>query len=104
MKIGNIEVYGIIYKITNTINGKCYIGQTTIGINKRYNNSGKGIERIYRYYKLCKDNTNYCNIHLLRAFEKYGVENFELIESFDVAFSKDELDIKEKIYIKLFDC
>lgn len=104
MRVGNIRVYGIIYKITNKINGKCYIGQTTIGINKRYNNSGKGIERIYKYYKSCKDNTNYCNEHLLRAFEKYGIENFELIENFDIAFSKDELNVKEKIYIKLFDC
>lgn len=104
MKIGNIEVYGVIYKITNIINGKCYIGQTTIGIKKRYNNAGVGIERIYRYYKLCKENTNYCNKHLLRAFEKYGVENFELIEKFDIAFSKTELDIKEKHYIDLFNC
>lgn len=40
MKIGNIEVYGIIYKITNTINGKCYIGQTTIGIDKKFRIKG----------------------------------------------------------------
>nr|DAX85667.1 MAG TPA: intron associated endonuclease [Caudoviricetes sp.] len=28
MKVGNLEVYGIIYKITNKVNGKVYIGQT----------------------------------------------------------------------------
>ena len=103
MKIGNIEVYGVIYKITNIINGKCYIGQTTIGIKKRYNNAGVGVERIYRYYKNSEKKSNYCNEHLLRAFEKYGIENFELIENYDIAFSKDELDIKEKCYIKQYD-
>lgn len=102
MKIGNIECYGIIYKITNTVNGKVYIGQTTMGIKKRYNNVGIGIKRIYRYYKLCKENSNYCNDHLLNSFEKYGIENFELIEIFDIAFSKEELDIKEKCYIEQF--
>ena len=30
MKIGNLEVYGIIYKITNTINGKVYIDRTFV--------------------------------------------------------------------------
>ncbi len=28
---------GYIYKITNTINNKCYIGQTRTNINKRWN-------------------------------------------------------------------
>lgn len=35
MKIGNIEVYGVIYKITNTINNKVYIGQTINGFKKK---------------------------------------------------------------------
>lgn len=29
IKIGNLEVYGIIYKIENLVNHKVYIGQTT---------------------------------------------------------------------------
>ena len=29
LKIGNLETYGIIYKIENLVNGKVYIGQTT---------------------------------------------------------------------------
>ena len=29
MIINNLEVYGIIYKVTNSVNGKVYIGQTT---------------------------------------------------------------------------
>ena len=34
MKIGNLEVYGIIYKIKNLTNGKCYVGATTQGFDK----------------------------------------------------------------------
>ena len=41
VKIGNLEVHGIIYKIENLVNHKVYIGQTTQGFNKRYNYSGK---------------------------------------------------------------
>lgn len=87
MKIGNIEVYGVIYKITNMINGKCYIGQTVTGFDRRYSSG------LY--------NTH--NEHLKYSIEKYGIENFEIVKIFDVAFSKEELDIKECMYIKIFD-
>lgn len=104
MKIGNVEVYGIIYKITNKINGKVYIGQTTRGFNKRYNYKGKGIERVYHYYISQKEKNRFVNEYLLNSIKKYGFYNFETIEIYDIAFSKEELDIKEKHYIKLFDC
>ena len=41
MKLGNIEIYGIIYKIENKINGKVYIGQTSQkgGFDRRYKNN-----------------------------------------------------------------
>lgn len=88
MKIGNLEVYGIIYKITNKINGKVYIGQTTIGFKARY------------------DNTNWWerthNTHLKSSVNKYGWINFEVDEIIDIAFSKEELDLKEKVYINYF--
>ena len=37
MKIGNLEIYGVIYKVINNINGKVYIGQTALkrGFNDR---------------------------------------------------------------------
>ena len=46
------EVYGIIYKITNTIINKCYIGQTRSkrGFRGRYYHSGEGIERVYKFH------------------------------------------------------
>ena len=39
----NMEVFGIIYKIVNTKNGKVYIGQTSnkYGFNGRYYSKGK---------------------------------------------------------------
>lgn len=105
MKIGNLEVYGIIYKVINNVNGKVYIGQTALnkGFNDRYQCKGIGAERIYSRHKNLKDNGFDYNPHLLNAFEKYGVENFTTIEVFDIAFSKTELDIKERMYIQLYD-
>lgn len=109
MKIGNLEVYGIIYKITNLINGKVYIGQTTRdgGFNDRYNCSGVGIERVYKYYKReekITDRHSHLNNHLIKSIEKYGLESFEVNEIFDFAFSQEELNIKEIVYIKYYDC
>lgn len=91
MKIGNLEVYGIIYKITNKINKKVYIGQTVElgGFDKRYKHN------IKKYTH---------NNHLKCSFNKYGFENFEIIKILDVAFSKDELDIKEQLWIDRFKC
>lgn len=61
-----------IYKITNTINGKIYIGQS-INIRRRWNQE-----------KRCAFNQNDTayNQLLSKAFRKYGIENFtfEVIE------------------------
>lgn len=50
-----------IYKITNKINGKCYIGQSK-DIIKRWKTE-------YKWYQV--------NNHLQSAFNKYGLENFD---------------------------
>lgn len=88
MNIGNLEVYGIIYKITNKINNKVYIGQTIIGFDRRYDNTDWW-EKTH-------------NAHLKSSVQKYGINNFIIDKIYDIAFSKTELDIKEKSYIILF--
>lgn len=84
-----MQKYGIIYKITNKINGKVYIGQTIrkYGFRQRYS------------YDLAK---NTKNLHLKSSIEKYGIENFNIDEEFDIAYSKEELDNKEKYWISYY--
>ena len=99
-----MEKYGIIYLIKNKLNGKIYVGQTTEekGFNGRYERSGIGIERVYKYHKCNKDNNKSHNSHLLRSIEKYGFDSFEVIEEFDVAFNREELDKLESLYIDIY--
>lgn len=102
MKIGNLEVYGVIYKIENIVNGKVYIGQTIQerGFNGRYNFDGIGIERVYKYHSFRKEKGYKYNKHLLNGIEKYGFNSFVVYENIDLAFSKSELDIKEQCWIQ----
>ncbi len=99
-----LERYGIIYKITNTISNKIYIGQTTRknGFNGRYTASGKGIERVYGTYKCNIKYGEMYNKHLFRSMNKNGLENFEVIEDFVIAYSKQELDEKEIFWINFY--
>lgn len=105
MIVDGVEVYGIIYKITNNVNGKVYIGQTTKkrGFLDRYPHKGVGIERVYNYHKMNKNRNDGYNVYLFNSIEKYGFDAFTVEEVFDVAFSKDELNEKEMYYIKYFD-
>lgn len=98
------ERYGIIYKITNKVNGKVYIGITTNkkGFKGRYNYKGKGIERVYNYHKHYSKNNKH-NDHLLKSIEKYGFDVWEVIEEFDICYSQEELNEKEVYYIDLYE-
>lgn len=100
-----MKKYGIIYLIRNKVNGKMYIGQTIEkkGFKGRYGHGhGKGATRCYLHHLYNKENNRDYNKHLLNSFEKYGVENFEVDEEFDIAYSQEELDKLERLYINIY--
>jgi len=81
----------IIYLITNKLNGKQYVGQTTKDIEKRMQGHRAKVV------------SNRSSTKLHNAMRKYGVENFsvEVIDS--TATTQIELDFLEDFYIKKFD-
>ena len=99
---GLLDVYGIIYLVKNKVNGKCYIGQTVKknGFRDRYG-VGNGRTMIESFYKAHKKNNSSSDI-ILEDMEKYGLNAFEVDECIDYAFSKTELDIKERTYISVY--
>ena len=79
----------VIYKVTNNINGKVYIGQTVGSLNRRK------IEHI------CVAN-NKCDYYFARALRKYGVDNFKW-QVICICPNIDSLNEQEKYYITLYD-
>lgn len=78
-----------IYKITNTTNGKIYIGQTNKTPEKRFQRH------------INDALTNRVDTHLSRAIRKDGPEVF-IIEEIDTAKTQEELNKKEQYYIHFF--
>ena len=76
---------GFIYKITNTINGMIYIGQTIQTLEDRWRQHRK------------KSST--C-LYLKRGFEKYGIDNF--IFEMICSCNNEELDKLEIHYMNEF--
>lgn len=106
IEVDGKEVYGIIYKITNTVNNKSYIGQTINkrGFRGRYYATGKNnADRVYKYLLQGKNSGRYYNSYLLHSLEKYGLEAFEITEVLDTAQSQEELNKKEIYYIQFYD-
>lgn len=75
-------MYGYIYKTTNLINNKIYIGQRKSKVFQSTNYLGSG-----RY--------------LRNAVNKYGVENF-IVELIDISDNREELNNKEIYWIKYY--
>jgi group I intron endonuclease len=84
---------GSIYKITNKLNGKNYIGQAQ-NVNERFKN--------HKSNAFCKNDKNNNNIpKLYNAFRKYGLDNFRFeIISDDI--DNIQLDFWERFYICLY--
>lgn len=81
----NQNVYGVIYKITNTINNKSYIGRRKCIKNK--------LGLLHGYWG--------SGTYIKNAIRKYGKENF-IKEYLDFAMSDEELDKLEILYIEKF--
>lgn len=76
----------IIYKVTNNVNGKIYIGQTVGTLEGRW-------------ARHCCPSSGCTALH--RAINKYGNENFT-VEQIDNASTPDELNEKEVYWINHF--
>lgn len=79
---------GFIYKITNKINGKVYIGQTITPIKNR----------MYKHYSQARNGKNITGIDA--AIKKYGEENFEVEQILECP--NEDLDLQEKFYISKY--
>lgn len=83
---------GKIYKITNRINGKIYVGQTVKTLEERFQKHCWGTTNKDKYH---------LNMAIKKAIRKYGKENFtiELIEEVET----DRLDEREVYWISFYD-
>lgn len=79
-----------IYKVTNRVNGKIYIGQTVFPLNVRRN------KHIHSSKIMSPD-------YFHKAIRKYGPDSF-VWETVCLCLSRDEADNKEREFIKLFGC
>lgn len=78
----------IIYKVTNNINGKVYIGQTITKIESRW-------------YHHCWAAVRYNANHFHHAINKYGKESFT-IEVLCSALNRENLNYLERYFIELY--
>ena len=76
----------IVYKITNTKNGKVYIGQTIRTLEARFNRHKNDALN------------NILDTHFARAIRKYGIDAFTA-EIIDTAENQEELTKKEQYWI-----
>lgn len=82
---------GVIYKVTNTINNKIYIGQTRLAEPQRWQ------QHVWHAY----NNPEGDCVALCNAIKKYGRENFlrEILEN----LPDENLDEREEYWISFYD-
>jgi group I intron endonuclease len=81
-----MKKYGIVYKVTNLVNNKMYIGITTYSLSKRWSQHCNDEKSLYA---------------LNTTIRKYGKESFKVEEIYS-SFSKEDLCEKEVYFIKLY--
>ena len=79
-------MYGIIYKVTNLVNYKVYIGQTVQKLQKRWATH-------------CSTKSGCLALH--NAIQKYGKENF-IIQQIDVGDDRVHLNELEQYWIEIY--
>lgn len=81
-----------IYKITNLLNGKIYIGQSQHCLDR------------WSEHKFCsKDNNNYrSQEHLYRSMRKYGIENFQMEVIEELPLDRELLTAREQYWIDYY--
>lgn len=82
-----------IYKITNLLNNKSYVGKTTFSLEVRWN----------KHLQNYNNSNSHCyNYYLYRAMRKYKINNFkiELIEEIN---NDSLLNEREQYWIKFYD-
>jgi group I intron endonuclease len=85
-----MKEFGVVYLVTNLVNGKKYVGQTVTGVEKRWNDHVSGA-----YKKTPR-------FSLQRAIVKYGRESFTVdIIAADVP--REQLNLVERVWIKVYD-
>lgn len=84
----------LIYKITNKINGKCYIGQTIKPAEVRWKEHQA---RAFYPHETCQRKSLY------RAIRKYGLENFDFEVIQDNIETHEKLDMAEIYWIDFYD-
>jgi group I intron endonuclease len=82
-----MKKYGIIYKVTNKVDGKVYIGQTTNSFQKRKHAHCSSLK--------------YNPSKLKSAIHEFGKHNFKF-EEILTCFSKSDLDTMEQFYIEKY--
>ena len=89
-KLKDKSLYGIIYLFQNKINKRCYVGQTTIGLENRYS------EDVIEGW--IKDRKTFESVLLEEDIKKYGTEVFTC-DIIDIGYCKFHLDKLEAYYI-----
>ena len=79
-------IVGVIYLITNLLNGKKYVGQTIQRLNIRMNHHRRGGD-----------------LYIDRAIRKYGRENFK-VEVLEECYTVEQLNEREKFWIIELNC